>query len=142
MSAISVAIDKTDLDAEGVISLLTYAVGSADRDRLDVALVPYRTGSAGLAVARTVRRPVGVIGYRAAPDRTMLLHLATDPAHRRRGIGTALIGWVHARRPSHPLVAETDAAALGFYEKSGFTSTSLGQKYPGVERFLVRRSMR
>jgi hypothetical protein len=26
-----------------------------------------------------------------------------------------------------------------FYEKTGFTSTSLGEKYPGVERFLIRR---
>ncbi|MFD7011171.1 GNAT family N-acetyltransferase [Rhodococcus jostii] len=139
MSAIPVAIDEAGPDAGGVISLLTYAVGSADRDRLDVALMPYRTGSAGLAVARSHRIPVGVIGYSAAPDQTMLLHLATDPAHRHRRIGTALIHWVHARRPDLPLVAETDVTAVRFYEKTGFTSTSLGQKYPGVERFLVRR---
>ena len=80
-----------------------------------------------------------MIGYSAAPDRTTLLHLATDPHCRRHGIGTALIHWVHARHPSIPLTAETDADAVRFYEKTGFTSTSLGEKYPGVERFLVRR---
>ncbi|MFE7422811.1 GNAT family N-acetyltransferase [Rhodococcus sp. NPDC057529] len=139
MSRIPVAIDETDPDAEGVLSLLTYAVGSAHRDRLDVALVPYRSGSAVLAVARSSRIPVGVIGYRTAPDQTTLLHLATGPHFRRHGIGTALIDWVHARHPGIALVAETDTAALCFYEKTGFTRTSLGERYPGVERFLVRR---
>ncbi|UDH01515.1 GNAT family N-acetyltransferase [Rhodococcus opacus] len=139
MSAIRVAIDVTELDADGVVALLTHAVGTEDRDRLDVALLPYRAGSAALAVARSSRRPVGVIGYSAAPDRTTLLHLATDPACRQHGIGTALIHWVHARHPDIPLTAETDADAVRFYENTGFTSTSLGEKYPGVERFLVRR---
>ncbi|BAH56087.1 GNAT family N-acetyltransferase [Rhodococcus opacus] len=139
MSATPAAIDVTDPDADGIIRLLTYAVGSADRDRLDVALVPYRTRSAVLAVARTSRLPVGVIGYSATPDQLTLLHLATDPTCRQQGIGTALIHWVHARHPDIPLAAETDADAVRFYEKTGFTSTSLGEKYPGVERFLVRR---
>jgi len=141
VSATRIAIDETELEADGVVALLTHAVGTEDRDRLDVALLPYRTGSAVLAVARSSRLPVGVIGYSAAPDRTtlLLLHVATDPHCRRHGIGTALIHWVHARHPSIPLTAETDADAVRFYEKTGFTSTSLGEKYPGVERFLVRR---
>ena len=139
MSATPVAIEETDPDSEGVLALLTYAVGSEDRDRLDVALMPYRTGSAVLAVARSARMPVGVIGYSAAPHQVTVLHLTTDPLRRQRGIGTALIRWVHARHPSTPVVAETDAEAVRFYEKTGFTSTSLGDKYPGVERFFVRR---
>lgn len=31
--------------------------------------------------------------------------------------------------------AETDKDAVGFYKKNGFSITSLGEKYPGVERF-------
>ncbi|WP_179274045.1 hypothetical protein [Rhodococcoides fascians] len=56
---IRVAIGRSDPDAEGAVSLLMYAVELADRDRLDVALVPYRTGSAVLAVARALQTPVG-----------------------------------------------------------------------------------
>jgi hypothetical protein len=37
-----------------------------------------------------------------------------------------------------PLVAETDADAVGFYVATGFTATSLREKYPGVQRFHVR----
>ncbi len=38
------------------------------------------------------------------------------------------------------LQAETDRDAVGFYGKAGFTVTSLGEKYPGVERFACRWS--
>lgn len=31
--------------------------------------------------------------------------------------------------------AETDKNAVNFYRKIGFNITSLGEKYPGVERF-------
>ncbi|MNP39986.1 hypothetical protein D3C76_1335850 [compost metagenome] len=31
--------------------------------------------------------------------------------------------------------AETDKDTVGFYKKIGFSITSLGEKYPGVERF-------
>ena len=36
--------------------------------------------------------------------------------------------------------AETDADAVGFYEQVGFTVTSLGESYPGVERFRCVRA--
>ena len=34
------------------------------------------------------------------------------------------------------ITAETDRDAVEFYWSSGFKVTSLGEKYPGVERFL------
>ncbi|MDP2859713.1 MAG: hypothetical protein Q8P50_17310 [Bacillota bacterium] len=34
------------------------------------------------------------------------------------------------------LYAETDGEAVGLYVKCGFRIESLGEKYPGVERFL------
>ena len=36
-----------------------------------------------------------------------------------------------------PIVAETDHDAVGFYAANNFAITSLGEKYPGVERFQV-----
>ena len=33
------------------------------------------------------------------------------------------------------LIAETDQEAVGFYRKCGFKVESLGELYPGVERF-------
>ncbi|WP_268921683.1 hypothetical protein [Metabacillus sediminilitoris] len=34
------------------------------------------------------------------------------------------------------ITAETDKEAVVFYRNYGFKITSLGEKYPGVERFL------
>jgi hypothetical protein len=38
------------------------------------------------------------------------------------------------------LEAETDADAAAFYSKLGFTVTSLGETYPGIERFRCVRA--
>lgn len=35
----------------------------------------------------------------------------------------------------HHLDAETDADAVDFYRRCGFAVESLGERYPGVERF-------
>ena len=62
-------------------------------------------------------------------------HIAVLAASRRRGIGSALVSHVFDRFNLDELVAETDADAVGFYERRGFAVHSLGEKYPGVERF-------
>jgi ribosomal protein S18 acetylase RimI-like enzyme len=36
------------------------------------------------------------------------------------------------------MVAETDNEAVEFYRATGFRVTSLGEKYPGVERYRAR----
>lgn len=38
------------------------------------------------------------------------------------------------------LEAETDLEAVDFYRKCGFTVATLGEKYPGVQRFSCRWS--
>ncbi|MGG3915789.1 GNAT family N-acetyltransferase [Rossellomorea vietnamensis] len=59
-------------------------------------------------------------------------HVAVMPQHRGKGIGHKMIdNLVHCTR----ITAETDQDAVVFYKKLGFDITSLGEKYPGVERF-------
>lgn len=59
-------------------------------------------------------------------------HVAVMPKHRGMGIGHKMIdNLVHCTR----ITAETDQDAVVFYIKLGFEITSLGEKYPGVERF-------
>jgi hypothetical protein len=36
-----------------------------------------------------------------------------------------------------PIVEETDKDAVGFYSANDFVITSLGEKYPGIERFRL-----
>ncbi|WP_061809335.1 GNAT family N-acetyltransferase [Rossellomorea vietnamensis] len=59
-------------------------------------------------------------------------HIAVMPKHRGKGIGHKMIDYFgHCTR----VTAETDRDAVIFYKKLGFKIMSLGEKYPGVERF-------
>ncbi len=62
-------------------------------------------------------------------------HIAIKGNFRRQGIGRAMIMEYIRLNTSSELTAETDREAVGFYEQMGFEITSLGEKYPGVERF-------
>ena len=67
-----------------------------------------------------------------------LLHVATAPHARNASVGTQLLGAVRRAVPAGlPIVAKTDQDAVRFYTSNNFAVTSLGEKYPGVERFRV-----
>ncbi len=79
---------------------------------------------------------VGAAGlWRPYPDQAILLHIAIKPQYQRQGLGTKLIDHLMRHYNIPILEAETDIAAVDFYRRLGFQITSLGEKYPGVERF-------
>jgi len=58
-----------------------------------------------------------------------------DASCRKQGIGRKTIEPVRQSFGARSLIAETDREAVGFYERCGFTIESMGECYPGVERF-------
>lgn len=117
--------------------LLFTAIGG-DRSRLTAVCEDYRHNRSTELLAALVDDDLaGVAGYTAHSGRITLRHIATAEPHRRTGIGRRLIAEIRSRSPRLDLVAETGAASLDFYLATGFTATSLGEKYPGVERFQV-----
>jgi len=46
-----------------------------------------------------------------------------------------MIAFVQRQYAFMSLEAETDADAVSFYERCGFAITSLGERFPGIERF-------
>jgi ribosomal protein S18 acetylase RimI-like enzyme len=79
---------------------------------------------------------VGLAGLlKLNSDQAILLHLAILPRHQRQGLGTKLIDRLMTAHNISILEAETDKEAVDFYSKLGFQIISLGEKYPGVERF-------
>lgn len=135
-------IAPASLDDAGVPELLALAVGDDDRQRIDhtLELERYRCDpSTALLLARDDGQPVGVVGYTVLEATVRILHIATDRAARRTGVGRQLLAALREKTPPQlPLVAETDLDALGFYLANDFIAESLGEKYPGVERFYVR----
>lgn len=65
-----------------------------------------------------------------------IVSIAVDPAFRRQGIGSNLISFAAKSLKCDEVRAETDDDAVGFYRRYGFDVVSLGEKYPGVIRYL------
>ena len=80
---------------------------------------------------------VGVIVVRVATEGSFeMLGIAVEADFREKGIGSMLISYVIEHFPVGQICAETDDDAVGFYRKYGFDIKSLGEKYPGVVRYL------
>jgi ribosomal protein S18 acetylase RimI-like enzyme len=81
-------------------------------------------------------RVIGVIGYRLYPDNSLeILHTAISPDERGLGYGRGIILEAIEKEKPKVVFAETDEDAVEFYRNIGFSIESLGEKYPGVERF-------
>lgn len=79
---------------------------------------------------------VGCIGIvKREANQCEMKHIAVSPAYRRKGIGREMIRYVEEHHVFSSIYAETDQDAVIFYKNNGFHITSLGEKYPGVERF-------
>lgn len=117
--------------------LLVYAVGMASDEKIRRILEQVYSGpNTTLYVSIDDKdTALGIIGCRRGGDSTEILHIAVDERKRRQGIGREMINKFVALEKPTELVAETDNDAVGFYRRYGFSIRSLGEKYPGVERF-------
>jgi len=79
---------------------------------------------------------IGCIGIEIFETSNCIIkHLAVLPTQREMNAATKMIDFITEKHSLTQISAETDGEAVGFYEKYGFEITSLGEKYPGVERF-------
>lgn len=85
---------------------------------------------------------IGIIGImRHSRKEAEIRHLAVQEQWRGKGIGRKMIEEISRSAVYDQITAETDHDAVGFYRKSGFAVKSLGEKYPGVERFICSLSL-
>ena len=135
----SSVVRAASVDEVGVVDILAVAVGD-DPQQVREAARRYRDDPAvTLLVAMVNGIPVGAAGYTVGESEITLLHIATTHPVRRTGVGRRLLAAVRQAAPATlPLIAETDTDSVGFYTATGFTVISLGEKYPGVERFRAR----
>ncbi|MCJ7841396.1 GNAT family N-acetyltransferase [Lederbergia sp. NSJ-179] len=79
---------------------------------------------------------IGCIGIElSAPKCCEIKHIAVLLKYRGEGIGSTMISFIKGKHSLSLISAETDKDAVHFYKKYGFKISSLGEKYPGVERF-------
>ncbi|TGB04631.1 GNAT family N-acetyltransferase [Halobacillus salinus] len=84
---------------------------------------------------------VGCVGLKQYKEEIVLNHIAVDANFRSIGIGKSMVEWIGENFKASILIAETDREAVGFYKQLGFEITSLGEKYPGVERFRCHKKI-
>ena len=85
---------------------------------------------------------VGCIGIERKGQRCIIKHIAVIPEARFKGVGSRMIKFLLTNDVIKQLIAETDKEAVAFYHKFGFSVSSLGEKYPGVERFYCCYSLK
>ncbi|NOV01999.1 GNAT family N-acetyltransferase [Paenibacillus planticolens] len=128
---------KSSLQEAPIQELLSYSV-FPDPDELEKAIKVYENDSnMWLYGYESEGILVGIIGFRIDDEQEMTIqHLAVEPHSRGAGFGRGII--LEIIEEMHPVrvVTETDEDAVQFYRSIGFVIRSLGEKYPGVERFL------
>lgn len=100
---------------------------------LDQYLTNDHRGLYGVIIDNELAGLIGIIPY--SEEGVELKHIAMKAPYRGRGMGKKLIAEYMRDYQPAKIIAETDQDAVGFYRKVGFEIHSLGEKYPGVERF-------
>ena len=127
-----------------ILDLIRLPMGARNRGRLHEIAAMYRTSEHHFVfVATSNDRAIGCVGIERHTDLLATIHqMAVAEGERNRGVGKQLILAATEAVPCELFAAETDRDAVGFYERCGFTVTSLGKKYPGVERFACTYARR
>ncbi|MBB6729918.1 GNAT family N-acetyltransferase [Cohnella sp. CBP 2801] len=130
---------KGELDQPEVTELLEASM-FPDPDIVRMALDAYRNDPAlELLGYYEGEELVGAIGFRMKTGNVLeIRHMAVSPEKRGHGHGRLMVLETLARKNPAELVAETDEEAVEFYRNIGFVVESLGELYPGVERFRCR----
>jgi ribosomal protein S18 acetylase RimI-like enzyme len=127
---------QSKLRDDAVAELIGQSV-FPDPDRIEAAIRTYESGIGHELYGKVEEGAVvAIVGF-AMDDAGGLeiKHIAVRPDYRGKGYGRDLVlGLIEMRNPLR-IEAETDDEAVGFYRSIGFTIESLGEKYPGVERF-------
>jgi ribosomal-protein-alanine N-acetyltransferase len=99
-------------------------------------------------IAEIKAQVCGFLVARIAGDEAEILNTATDPAHRRKGIGKALLlaaisaAQAHGAKTIYLEVRESNSAAIAFYAKHGFAKIAQRRQYysrPTANAVLMKK---
>ncbi|NRR16109.1 MULTISPECIES: GNAT family N-acetyltransferase [Bacillus] len=119
------------IEKDSILNVLQYAVGPSETS-LKKAVLFYESNK-GTLHRYEEKACIGmeIIGA----NKARICHIAVVPQYRHKGIAVQMIKEIVKMHQLTYIEAETDAEAVKFYKKIGFQIKSLGEKYPGIERF-------
>ena len=127
---------KDNLDDPSVRDIIGYSV-YPDPDKLDRTIDAYKSDDRlEMYGYQAEEELIGIIGIRKCESGGLKIeHIAVTPDFRGLGYGRGLVLETIEEKKPTVLIAETDEEAVDFYRNIGFEIESLGETYPGVERF-------
>ncbi|WP_409344431.1 GNAT family N-acetyltransferase [Paenibacillus sp. MBLB4367] len=127
---------KARLEEPAVQELLGLAI-FPDPEKVQKAVDTYKhEDRAHLTGYENEGALVGLAGFRLDEAGVMeIKHIAVVPEERGKGYGRGIVLELLFQHNPAKIIAETDEEAVDFYRSIGFMIESLGEKYPGVERF-------
>jgi ribosomal-protein-alanine acetyltransferase len=134
-------------DSEGVAEICRQSPEAAQwpKESYDQA----HTSGQIVLMAELAGQICGFLVARITADEAEILNTAVAPAHRREGMGTALLqAAISATRAHHAKsiyleVRESNSAAISFYRQHGFEKTSQRRQYYSgpTENAVVMRKL-
>ncbi|MEZ5553407.1 MAG: GNAT family N-acetyltransferase [Pseudomonadales bacterium] len=92
-------------------------------------------------VASVEQHPIGGCAViESGPDLAIVRYMGVEDRLRNQGVGRQLLEVAIRSTSKHTIQAETGDDAKDFYGKCGFSVLSLGEKYPGVIRYVCTYS--
>jgi ribosomal protein S18 acetylase RimI-like enzyme len=126
---------KNYLFSDAILELLALCI-FGDDGKVKRALNEYKTSNDHLLFgAFRDSELIGLIGIVLKPDHAEIKHIAVKSDYRYSGVGKSMIHMYLQESNVERLIAETDIDAVNFYRQIGFSVSSIGEKYPGRERF-------
>ncbi|PGU39375.1 GNAT family N-acetyltransferase [Bacillus cereus] len=119
------------IEKDSILNVLQYAIGPSETSLKKAVLFYEKNKGTFYKYEEKACIGIEIIGaYKAR-----ICHIAVVPQYRYKGIALQMIKEVLRIHQLTYVEAETDKEAVEFYKKIGFQVKSLGEKYPGVERF-------
>lgn len=119
------------IESETILNVLQYAVGPSETS-LKKAVLFYQSNK-GRLYKYEEKACIGI--ETISTTKARICHIAVAPQYRHKGIALRMIREIIVMHELTCVEAETDKEAVEFYKKIGFQVKSLGEKYPGIERF-------
>ncbi|MBJ8108087.1 GNAT family N-acetyltransferase [Bacillus cereus group sp. N6] len=121
------------IEKDPILNVLQYAVGPSETSLKKAILFYERNKGTFYKYEEKACIGIEIIGA----NKARICHIAVAPQYRHKGIALQMIKEVVKMLQLTYIEAETDNEAVEFYGKIGFQVKSLGERYPGIERFHV-----
>lgn len=135
---IDIAERSSSLPSEPYLTLLLIA--ASPRPRADQIVIGEQFRDAPdhrFWVASVEEQPIGGCAViESEHDLATIRYMGVEERFRGKGVGRHLVEAAIQRTSKRIIQAETDADAKDFYAKCGFTIRSIGEKYPGIIRYV------